>query len=197
MLKVGVTGGIGSGKSVVCRVFSKFDIPVYYADIRARILMDRDTDVKSRLIDICGEDIYNEWGLDKKRFANILFNDSNIRRQVNDVVHPAIRQDFLAWAESQDTLYVIEEAALLFESGGYTDMDFNVTVSAPEEIRIKRVSERDGISREDVKSRIDSQMDEAEKIRLADFVIYNTPDYLVVPQILELHNTFINYAKDL
>jgi dephospho-CoA kinase len=189
MIKVGVTGGIGSGKTLVCRVFEKLGIPVFYADDEAKRLLDADPEVKETMMEYFGRDIYDDNGLKKANLASKIFNNQDALDKVNSIVHPAVRQLFVEWAKEKEFAfpYVIEEAAILFESGVYKDLNFNILVYAPEELRISRVISRDNTDRGKVRARMQHQMKDEEKISMADAVIYNDESRLVLPQILEIH----------
>jgi len=195
MLRIGITGGIGSGKTMVCRIFEVLGVPVYYADFHAKMLMESDVRIQKELIKLFGPSIIQEGKIDRAKLAGILFNNDNALRSVNTIVHPAVRKDFDRWGmEMAEHHYIIEEAAILFESGAYKLLDFNIAVSAPEDIRIKRVMIRDNTSREEVLSRISKQMTEHERNSLADAVIINDESELLIPQVLALHNKLIEMA---
>lgn len=190
MIKVGVTGGIGSGKSLICKVFEKLGIPVFYADKEAKKLLYDDPQVKKAMVDCFGKNIYDEKGIKKAFLASKIFNNKDALRTVNSIVHPAVRKLFLKWAREKETAllpYVVEEAAILFESGAYKDLDLNILVYAPEKLRIKRVMQRDNLDQQHIKARIKHQMKDEEKIQMADEVIYNDESQLVTPQILKIH----------
>ena len=188
---VGLTGGIGSGKSTVAKVFATFNIPVYNSDIEAKKLMNTSSEIKKQLIFEFGEQVYLKNYLNKKFLANIIFNDKQKLEYVNSIVHPVVINHFNKWVSLQTTSYVIKENAILFESGMYKNVDFIVTVTAPEETRIKRVQKRDNSTYEEVKSRIKNQISDKEKIKKSDFVIYNNNTRLILPQILKVHNTIL------
>jgi dephospho-CoA kinase len=193
MLKVGITGGIGSGKTMVCKVFEVLGIPVYYADYHAKRLMETDPGIRKELAEMFGPSVINKDGIDRKNLARIIFNDANALKTINNLVHPAVRKDFMGWVENMSGHdYLIEEAAILFESGAYRLLDFNITVSAPEEMRIKRVMVRDNAARESVLSRIKNQLTDREREKIADAVIRNDESELLIPQILKLHNKLLN-----
>ncbi len=187
MIKVGLTGGIGSGKTTVAKIFEVLGIPVYYSDIQAKkILFKPETIEKIR--HTFGEKVFEKGKLSKKLLAKIVFNDKEKLQKLNSIIHPAVKTDFKNWLEKQNAPYVVKEAAILFESGAYKDMDFIITVFAPVEERIKRVMKRDNISREEVIRRIENQWTDEKKIKLSDFVIKNYNSFLVIPQVLEIHN---------
>ena len=193
MYRVGVTGGIGSGKTLVCSVLKKLGAAVYHADDQARRLMNSDTVLKSGIVALFGKEAYRDECLDRAYLANLVFGNSELLSQLNELVHPVVRQDFDRWAQKQrGSLYVVEEAAILFESGASQEMDLSVLVTAPEEVRISRVMERDGVSREKVISRMKNQMEESEKMKLAGYLIYNDGEKMLLPQVVELHNKVLN-----
>jgi dephospho-CoA kinase len=187
MLKIGITGGIGSGKSTICNVFEQLNIPVYYADIEAKKLLT-DTEVKSKIISLTGTEILNPYNeIDKKLFAKMLFNSSNLVKQVNSIIHPLVAKNFIQWAElHSNQTAIIEEAALLFESNSYKTLDKTILVVSPLEVRIDRVMRRDNITRNEVLARIQNQMSDDEKIKLADFIIYNDDKQMILPQISDI-----------
>ncbi|WP_282090324.1 dephospho-CoA kinase [Aquimarina algiphila] len=170
---VGLTGGIGSGKSTVAKMFEKLGIPIYISDDEAKKLMNEDDDVKKKIIALLGENSYVDEMLNRGYIANIVFNDPLKLEKLNAIVHPAVAKHFDSWKSLQDSVYVIKEAAILFENGGHTQCDYTILVSVPSEIRIQRVLKRDNITKEQVLSRMNNQWEDAKKIPLADFVIYN------------------------
>lgn len=195
-LKAGITGGIGSGKSLACQIFRILEIPVFEADLEAKRLMDRDPEVRTQLIELAGPEIYKDSEmLDRPRLAELIFNNSRLLQQVNGVVHPAVRQAFSDWAEQQAAPYVLMEAAILFESGTYRSLDFSILMTAPEELRIQRVMKRDGTDREQVISRIRNQWPEEKKIELADFIITNDESTFLTMQVLDVHKKILEYGK--
>ena len=184
MFKVGVTGGIGSGKSLVCNIFRNLDVPVYEADAEARRIIAEDPDIRKELVKRFGGKVFGDGGLDRRYLAERIFSDSRARSFVNGLVHPKVRADFTQWVLGQAGPYVVEEAALLIESGAWKAMDFNILVMAREEIRIERIMKRDGISRGDVLARLASQIDPVEAAKLADLIIHNDENEFVLPQVL-------------
>ncbi len=188
MFRLGITGGIGSGKSLVCSILEKFGIPVYYADKEARRLMNTSVDLKRAIKDVFGEEIYPDGELDRQEMGRRIFEKPDLLNEINRMVHPVVREDFIKWSESCENVpYVIEEAAILFESGAASEMDASVLIYAPKQLRIERVMARDGLSRSEVEKRINIQMDEEEKKRLADRVILNDEKKLLLPQLVALH----------
>ena len=187
MLKIGITGGIGSGKSTVCRVFSVMGIPVFEADKVARNLMDTDEEIHEKLVRLFGAAVYlPDQTVNRKYLAGIVFKDPSLLAKLNEIVHPVVRKTFFDWCERQKSPYIIHEAAILFESGFYKMMDKTITVVTNEDERIHRVMKRDGITMELVKERIKNQWSDEERMKLADFVIGNNDDQLIIPQIIEI-----------
>jgi dephospho-CoA kinase len=184
MLKIGLTGGIGSGKSIVGKAFEMMGVPVYIADVEAKRLMVSDPEVRRLLITRFGDLIYDSnSNINRKLLAEIVFNNSEALKDINSIVHPAVRADFKRWCEQYSQIsYVIQESAILFDTGLYRNFDKIITVAAEEEIRIQRVVERDSISRELITERMRNQLSESERIARADFVIYNSVE-LILPQI--------------
>jgi dephospho-CoA kinase len=192
MLKVGITGGIGSGKTLVCTVFETLGIPVYYADMQARQLMNTDPELKTSLQGYFGSNIYHNGTLDRRRMAEIIFNDKTALEKVNNWVHPVVARDFESWCTRQTTPYVLEEAAIIFESNIAHRFDRVILVTAPESIRIERVCARDLVTPEAVRERMANQWPEDKKISLADYIIYNGNTHLVTPQVMEIHRNVLN-----
>jgi len=198
MIKVGITGGIGSGKSTVCRVFETFGIPVFYADAVAKSIMVTDHILVTGLKETFGQESYDESGkLNNKHIAAIVFNDKDQLARLNALVHPAVFRAFDVWIETipPKTPYILKEAALLFESGSYKLCDKSVLVTAPASVKIKRVMDRDGVSAGQVEARMDKQMSDGEKSKMADFLIGNDGSQSVIHQVLELHHQFLNLTK--
>lgn len=193
-LKIGLTGGIGSGKSTVAKMFELLDVPVYYADAASKRLYHTDKELMANLKKHFGEDIYTNEQLNRTKLAAIVFNDKDKLSLLNSLVHPPTIRDAEAWAMRQTTPYVIKEAALLFESGSVAGLDYVVGVYAATHLRLKRVMDRDSISREDVLNRMSRQIDESIKMRLCDFVVHNNEQELVIPQVLALHERFLKLA---
>lgn len=187
MKKIGLTGGIGSGKTMVAKIFETLDIPVYYADTAARNLLNRDPGLKKNIIAVFGEEVYKEDLLDRAYLASIVFNDRLKLEQLNAIVHPATIKDAELWMKQQHSPYVIKEAAILFETGSAENLDYVIGVSAPEPIRMKRVMERDGLSAPEIRKRMDQQINESMKMKLCDFIVINDEAELVIPQVLDIH----------
>jgi len=191
-LKIGITGGIGAGKSIVCRIFKTLGIPVYDADLEAKLLMVKDENVKKALIDIFGPETYlNNGDVNRAFLSNQVFKDQKKLDELNAVVHPAVIQHGIDWANNQTGPYSLKEAALLFESGSYFNLDKVILVTAPENIRIQRVVQRDGVSKQQVQDRISKQMPEEQKLQMADIVIVNDGIRPLIPQVYDLHHQFL------
>lgn len=195
MLKVGVTGGIGSGKTIVCQVFKTLGISVYNADNEAKKLMLSEA-VKQPLIAKFGKETYQEDGnINRAHLSGIVFNDKEKLAYLNSIVHPAVFHHFDEWIKAHNNEpYIIKEAALLFESDSYKSLDKVITVSAPKELRIARVLSRDNLDKDAIEQRINNQFSEEKRLELADYVIINDDSRLVIPQILELHEKFLKQA---
>lgn len=193
MIKVGITGGIGSGKTTVCKLFEKMDIPVYYADIEAKRLMNSDKDLKQKIKNLLGNDAYFRNGrLNRKYVASVVFNDKQKLESLNNIVHPAVGLDAKKWFEKQTTKYAIKEAALLVENASYKQLDFLIVVTAPVEMRIKRVVKRDKSNYNQVKLRIENQLPEIQKKKVADFIIDNSGDVSLISQVWKIHRKLVN-----
>ena len=188
-LKIGITGGIGSGKTIVCEIFKLLGIPVFQADFVAGKLINSDAVIRSELISRYGNDIYQtDRKVNREKLAGIIFNDDAELEKVNKIIHPFVRNEFMNWVKNQEAEYVIHEAAILFESGFYKMMDAVILVTAPEEIRIERVIKRNGLTRENVLSRIAKQWPDSEKRKFATFELINDNKSLLIPQIIEIDN---------
>jgi len=194
-MKVGVTGGIGSGKSSVCKVFGTLGIPVFEADEEARKITESDKRVKQRLCEIAGTDLYNSGSLDRKLLASLIFNDKSKLEEVNRLVHPLVFNAFGEWAGNQNAPYVIMEAAILFESGAYRLVDKTIVVTAPDDERLERVSSRSGLTITEVNERMRNQDSQEELNRRADYIVRNSDRDLVLPAILEIHEDLLMRAK--
>ncbi|MEI9943236.1 MAG: dephospho-CoA kinase [Chitinophagaceae bacterium] len=195
MLKIGLTGGIGSGKSTVAKIFETLGIPVYYADEAARRLINEDEEVKSSIIKHFGKENYTEGKLNRTYISSQVFNNKEKLALLNSLTHPATINDSNKWIAEQTSPYVIKEAALLFESGSMEYLDLVIGVYAPAALRIKRTIERDNTTREEVIKRIGRQIDEQIKMKLCNFVITNDEHQLVVPQVMKLHEQFLVLSK--
>lgn len=191
ILRIGLTGGIGSGKSTVAELFKVLGVPVFDADSAAKKIMNEDDALKKKIIATFGEESYVNDTLNRKYIAGIVFNNPLKLEQLNALVHPATIEASENWMKKQNTLYAIKEAALLFEAGSASNLDYIIGVFAPQALRIKRVIERDNISREEVLGRISRQIDDSIKMRLCDFIIINDEQQLIIPQVLKIHGELL------
>ena len=193
MLKVGITGGIGSGKTTVCKVFELFGIPVFYADDIAKSIMHTDPALKSSIINVFGENSFTKDGmLNRGYISSIVFNNKEELEKLNSLVHPAVFRAFDNWVlEQNEAPYVIKEAALLYESGAYKMCDKSILVTAPTETKIRRVRVRDDISTEEVQLRMNRQFSDDQKKQFADHILNNDESQLLIPQIAQLHQLFL------
>ena len=194
-LKIGITGGIGSGKSTVAKVFETLGIPVYYADARAKVIMNEDPQLRKQLIQHFGAEAYKDNELNRHFIASQVFNNEEKLATLNSVVHPITIADGINWMDAQTTPYALKEAALIFEAGAENVLDYVIGVSSPLELRIERVMRREDIEKEKVQERIDKQMNEDEKMKLCDFIIYNDEKQLIIPQVLALHEKLVSLSK--
>jgi len=194
MLKIGLTGGIGSGKSTVAKIFETLGIPVYYADDAAKELMNTDPDLKELIIKNFGANVYTDNKLNRSYLASIVFADKLKLEILNSLTHPATINAANEWIALQKGPYIIKEAALLFESDAHKHLDAIIGVSSPIALRMKRVMQRDNLTEEDVQKRINRQMDEAEKMRRCDYIIHNDESTLLIPQVLALDKKFREMA---
>lgn len=189
MIKVGITGGIGSGKTIVCKVFALLGIPIYYSDEEAKWLLDNEDEVRENIIKSFGKDVLNETGnIDRKKLSALVFADKNKLKKLNAIVHPAVARHFEEWVtKHKEQKYILKEAAILFESGANKQVDTVITVTAPSSLKIKRAMQRDNITVEQVEERMKNQWSDEEKIKLSEFVIYNDEEQLVIPQVIKIH----------
>ncbi len=197
VLRIGLTGGIGSGKSTVAGIFSVLGIPVFDADSESKKIMESDPGLVKAIKKAFGEKAYQDGHLDKKYLSSLVFNDFIELEKLNALVHPYAIAAAEKWASEKQTGYVVKEAALFFEAGSTASIDYMVGVFAPKHLRIKRTMDRDKISREDVLARMQKQIQEEIKMRLCDFVIINDEQQLIIPQVLKLHEQFLQEAKEL
>jgi dephospho-CoA kinase len=199
MIKTGITGGIGSGKTTVCKLFEQLGVPVYYADDRAKYLMQNEPFVIDALMRAFGADIYTDGTLNRKLLADRAFNSKEQVAKLNSIVHPAVFLDNDKWLGEQQAKgvpYVIKEAALLIETGSYKKLDKLIVVTAPEDVRIKRIQARDNSTEEEVRARIQHQLPEEEKVKLAHYVITNNGDTeLLHQQVADIHAQLLELSK--
>lgn len=185
-ISVGITGGIGSGKSFVCRIIEAMGYPVFYSDAQAKRIISSDTEAVSAIKALFGEEAYIGNELNRPFLAEKIFSDPSLRSKMNEIVHPLVRKAFDNWATQSESEIVFNEAAILFETGGYKAFDKTILITAPQELKIKRVQQRDLITTEQIKERMHAQWADEAKIPLADFVINNDEQQPLVPQIVEM-----------
>lgn len=195
ILRIGLTGGIGSGKSTAAQIFEVLGIPVYYADIAAKRLMNENAKVRAAITTIFGKEAYPNNILDRRYISSIVFSDPAKLELLNALVHPVTKKDSEAWMHRQTTPYAIHEAALIFEAKVSDRLDHVIGVSSPVELRIKRAMERDNVDREEVVKRMNRQLDEDIKMSKCDFLLINDEQQLLIPQVLELHEKLIGLSK--
>lgn len=191
MLRIGLTGGIGSGKSTVARIFSVLGIPVYDSDSASKRLMTADEGLKKKIIENFGEASYTNGILNRKYLSEKAFSDPEKAELLNSIVHPATIKDAEKWMKKQQAPYIIKEAALIFESGSNKVLDKVIGVSSPISLRIERTMKRSNITSEQVKMRMDLQMNEEQKMGLCDYVLINDEQQMLIPQVLALHEKFL------
>lgn len=192
MLKIGITGGIGSGKTTVCRLFEMLGVPVYYADEASKKILDDDQQVHQSIVDLFGKEILDGAGkIDKKKLGGIVFKDKGKLDKLNAIVHPAVGLHFENWVKKQTSPYILKEAAILFESGANKQVDKVLLVTAPMELKIARTMKRDGVAREEVERRIQLQLTDEEKAKRSDFLIKNNDQEMLIPQVLAIHTALI------
>ncbi len=191
MLRIGLTGGMGSGKSTVAAIFSAFNVPVYYADAATKKLMNDNIILKKEIENAFGEQSYHDGKLNRAYLSALVFKDGEKLKLLNSIVHPATIQDANDWIKKQNAPYIIKEAALIFESGSNKSLDYVIGIKCPESLRIERTMKRDNIERKEVIARMDKQMDEEKKMELCDFIIANDEKQMLIPQVLELHQKLL------
>lgn len=195
MLQIGITGGIGSGKSTVARIFEILGIPVYYADTAAKRLMNEDPELRTLLIRHFGEKTFEKGSLNRDYLSAIVFNNKEKLELLNSLVHPVTIRDAGEWMQKQTAAYTLKEAALIFESGAQEHLDYVIGVSSPVNLRIHRAMKRDNISRAEVTARMARQIHEPIKMRLCNFIITNDEQQLLTPQVLLLHAKLLELSK--
>jgi len=193
MIKIGITGGIGSGKSIICQVFSILKVPVYHADAEAKMLTESDPTIRKQLEAVAGVNVFNNGGLNRLLLADLIFNNSDMLEKINGIIHPKVAVHFKEWCtrHSQDP-YIIHESAILFESNTYKDFQKIVAVTSPEDKRISRILNRNNMTIDRIRSIMMNQLPESEIVQRSDFVIINDDSQLIIPQVLELHHIFLH-----
>ena len=195
MLKIGITGGIGAGKSTVAGIFKVLGVPVFDADVTAKNILNSDPELRERVAAAFGSETYKNGLLDRKYLATLVFNNPDQLAKLNALVHPATIKAANAWTkhwEEQGSPYIVKEAALLFEAGTNVGLDSIIGVTAPQDLRIARVMARDNITREEVLKRMQHQIDDTEKMKRCNIVLDNNEKALLIPQVLALHQQFIS-----
>jgi dephospho-CoA kinase len=194
MLKIGITGSIGSGKSIVCKIFEQLGVPIYNADERAKILMISNAEIIAKVKLLFGNESYTETDeLNRKHLSDIAFNNKDLLTQLNQIVHPIVFKDFDNWLLEKEQLnikYILKEAALMFETDSYKKLDKFIVVTAPMELRISRTMQRDSILKEQVLSRMNNQLSQEEKLAKADYEIINNEQTSLIEQVFSLHQQF-------
>jgi dephospho-CoA kinase len=198
MLKIGITGGIGSGKTTVCRIFELLGIPVFYADNVAKTIMQTDSQLKNEILNAFGTESYSIDGqLNRPYISSIVFKDQSQLNKLNALVHPAVFRAFDRWiSEQKEVPYILKEAALLYESESYKMCDLSILVISPESTRISRIKARDHISEEEIMLRMKRQFSDEQKMKLANHILINDENRLLIPQILDLHQQFLKIRRN-
>ena len=192
MKKIGITGGIGSGKTYVAEVFRSLGISIFYADSQAKKLMISSEKLIKLLKEEFGNDIYKDSDLNKEKLASIVFSNSDKLQKLNSLVHPIVKQEFYNWCKAQTSSYVIKEAAILFESNSYLELDAVICVSAPLELRMKRLLKRDNFNEKEIKKRIENQITQEDKEKQSDYIIVNDEKELLLPKIIKMHKELLS-----
>lgn len=196
MLSVGISGGMGSGKTLVCAIFKVLGISVYNSDLEAKRIMETNEQVKKEIINLLGEESYlNNMTLNRKYIAEKIFNHTELLSGINQIVHPAVREDAEIWSKKipRNNSYFLRESAILFETGIYKQLNYNILVIAPRELRLHRIKNRDRLSEEEIASRMNQQWSDEQKLPLTDFIIINDGKTFLIPQILQIHKCLKNY----
>ncbi len=189
---IGLTGGIGSGKTTIAKMFESLNIPVYYADIEAKKLMNTSNNIKIKLIDLFGDETFIDESLNRSYIANIVFKDKEKLQKLNAIVHPEVERHFHNWIKNQNSKYVIQENAIIFENENQSKFDKMITVTASKDLRVNRVMQRDAVSESMVLDRMKNQLKDSYKINNSDFVIYNTDLKQSKDQVLKIHQDLID-----
>ncbi|WP_417589785.1 dephospho-CoA kinase [Owenweeksia hongkongensis] len=192
---VGLTGGIGSGKSTVAKIFEFLGVPVYEADAFSKTIIDTDKELQAELVSLLGTEIIEEGKIVRPKMAELIFGDKNLLQKANDLIHPAVARNFHNWYENQSYPYVIKEAAILFESGSYKSCDKILVVAAPKEMRINRVMARSSMTREEVEARMNNQWPQEQKLEKADYIVTNDLTESVIKQVINIHENIIRTAN--
>ena len=194
MMTIGLTGGIGSGKTTVANMFKDLGVPVYNSDDRAKELMTTSTELIERIKGLMGEEAYENNKLNREYIAARVFKDRNLLNSLNAIVHPAVKSDFQNWAADKDSAYIIQEAAILFENGSYDKFDKMILVTAPKKTRFERIMQRDYLSEELILERMNNQWEDEKKIPLADFVLENTELENTETEVKKIHQKLLELS---
>jgi len=198
MLKIGITGGIGTGKTTVCRIFEILGIPVFHSDDESKLLLQYDDDVIKQVKESFGEDVYEYELPDRKKIAAMVFHSPQKLKTLNNILHPAVRRKFETWLKEQHHVpYIIKEAALIYEAGIDAELDKVIVVTAPESLRLKRIQARDKVDENEVRARMKNQWTEEEKMKRADFIVHNDEQQLLIPQVMKIHEQFLKHDEQL
>ena len=189
--KLGVTGGIGSGKTTVCRIFSVLGAPVFSTDTEASLIMESDIEIKKAINNLAGKDLYTSGHLDRPELARLIFNNRELLGKVNSLVHPIVFNNYIDWANAQTAPYSVMEAAILFESGASDLVDMTLTVVTPVNERIERLVRGNKLTKQQVMERVRNQIDDESRIKRSDFVVYNSENDMIIPVILEIHEKLL------
>ena len=196
MIKAGITGGIGSGKTTCCKIFEELGVPVYYADQRAKDMYIENPEVKEQVIALLGKDAYNQNELQRKYIAGKVFTDKSLLKKLNAIIHPAVGEDYQKFLKrNAKSDYTLKEAAVMIESGSARNLDYLIVVTAPQADRIERIAKRDDASREDIKNRMENQLSDEERLKHADFIIQNTTLAHLREQVESIHEQLLKIAK--
>ena len=195
MIIVGLTGGIGSGKTTVANFFKKLEIPVYIADVEAKKLMNKSKVLQRKIKKLFGDNAYVDNELNRPFIAGKIFKDQNLLQQMNSIVHPKVGKHFKKWVEKQNSPYVIKEVAILFENKSYIQCDFIITVIVDEKIRMQRILKRDNTTKAKVKAIMNNQWNDEDKIKLSNFVITNNTLEDTEKQVLTIHSEILKYIR--
>lgn len=190
---VGLTGGMGSGKTTVAHLFKALGVPVYIADVEARRISNTSKVIRKKMIALLGEQSYNEKGINSGYVAEKIFNNKNLLSEVNKIIHPKVKQHFIRWVKKQEGPYCIKEAAILFENDGYKDCDLMILVTAPKQIRVQRILKRDKTTAKEIEARMSHQWPDEKKIPLSNFIISNIDSVDTQRQVLEIHNQILKH----
>lgn len=183
MKRIGLTGGIGSGKSFVARILQHMNFPVYFSDQRSKELTSSDPTIREGMIALFGNEVYNAFGLNKNLISDKIFQDDVLRQKVNQLIHPVVRRDFEDWTHKQNSTLVFNEAAILFETGAYKTLDATILVYAPKSLKIERVMRRENCSKEEVLARMNKQWSDEDKMKLTNYLIFNDEKIPLLAQI--------------